>query len=77
MLEMKAVPTVTFCTVPFKGLSTVRRTSLGLPDLPLIFLPHPMMTKTQAEVEQLADGVLDEVVQYLTGQAATSQAGAQ
>ncbi len=74
MLEMKALPTVTFCTVPFKGLATVRRASLGLPDLPLIFLPHPMMTKTPAEVEQLADGVVAEVVQYLTGQAAPQAA---
>ncbi len=77
MLEMKAIPTVTFCTLPFKGLATVRRSTLGLPDLPLLFLPHPMMTKTQAEVDQLADGVVDEVVQYLTGQTSTSQEAAQ
>ena len=27
--------------------------------MPLVFLPHPMMTRTTAEIEQLADGHLE------------------
>ena len=69
MIETHGVPTITFCTHPFRTLSNVRRSSLGLPELPLVFLPHPMMTKTAAEIEQLADQVLAEVVQQLTGAA--------
>lgn len=69
MIETQAVPTVTFCTHPFRTLAQVRRETLGLPDLPIIFLPHPMMTKTQAEIEQLADQVFQEVLQKLTEQA--------
>jgi len=76
MLEMKALPTVTFCTQPFRQLATVRRASLGLPELPLIFLPHPMMTKTADEVGRLADAALAEVVQHLTGRQPTKE-GAQ
>ncbi len=68
-MESKAVPTVTFCTVPFKTLATVRRETLGLPDMPIVFLPHPMMTKSQGEIEQLAEQFLEEVVQKLTEQA--------
>lgn len=68
-METKAVPTVTFCTVPFRTLATVRKDTLGLPDLPIIFLPHPMMTKTKAEIDTLADEVFEEVVQKLTEQA--------
>lgn len=74
MIETHGVPTITFCTHPFRTLAQVRRSSLGLPELPLVFLPHPMMTKTPAEIEQLADQVLDEVVQRLTGAAAAEGA---
>jgi len=68
MMEMKGVPTVTFCTQPFRTLATVRRESLGLPDLQIVFLPHPMMTRTAAQVGELADQFLEEVVQKLTAQ---------
>jgi hypothetical protein len=62
MLELKSIPTVTFCTTPFRTLVQTRRATLGLPDLPVVFLPHPMMTRTQAQLEALADKVMDEVV---------------
>ena len=76
MIETQAVPTFTFCTHPFRTLAQVRRESLGLPDLPVLFLPHPMMTKTPAQIEQLADDVVAEVVQSLTGGAVRTE-GAQ
>ena len=66
MIETNAVPTVTFCTQPFRTLAQVRRDSLGLPQLPIVFLPHPMMTKSQAEIEGIVDQVFQEVVQKLT-----------
>ncbi len=68
MIETYAVPTVTFCTQPFRTLAQVRRDTLGLPQLPIVFLPHPMMTKTQVEIEGLVDQVFQEVVQKLTEQ---------
>lgn len=73
MIETQGVPTFTFCTLPFRTLAQVRRESLGLPDLPVLFLPHPMMTKTTAEIEQLADQVVEEVVQSLTGAGAPTE----
>ncbi|HYF18440.1 MAG TPA: hypothetical protein VEA40_11285 [Ramlibacter sp.] len=66
MIETHGVPTVTFCTHPFRTLSTVRKEALGLPALPIVWLPHPMMTRSPAEIEQFADQVLDEVVRILT-----------
>ena len=66
MIETQAVPTVTFCTQPFRTLAQVRRDTLGLPQLPIVFLPHPMMTRSREEIEALADQVLSEVVERLT-----------
>lgn len=47
-----------------------RREALGLADLPVAFLPHPMMTRTPDEIEQIAADVVDEVARLLTGSAA-------
>ncbi len=66
MVETQKIPTVTFCTQPFRTLATVRKDSLGLRDLPIVYLPHPMMTKSAAEIEALAEQVLGEVVDLLT-----------
>jgi hypothetical protein len=66
VIETHAVPTVTFCTHPFRTLATVRSETLGLRGLPIVYLPHPMMTKSAAEIEQLAGEVVDEVVKHLT-----------
>jgi hypothetical protein len=61
---------VTFCTPPFRTLAMRRREALGLADLPVAFLPHPMMTRTADEIEQIAADVVDEVARLLTGSAA-------
>lgn len=57
---------MTFCTPPFRTLAERRREALGLPAQPVVFLPHPMMTRTAEQIEAIADQVLDEVVQRLT-----------
>jgi hypothetical protein len=56
---------VALCTPPFRALSFRRRESLGLAELPVIFLPHPMMTRTSGEIEEIADEALKEIVQSL------------
>ena len=64
-MELQGVATVTFCTPPFRTLAQRRREALGLPDLRLVFLPHPMMTRTATEIEQIASEVVDEVARSL------------
>ena len=57
---------MTLCTPPFRALTERRREALGAPDQPVVFLPHPMVTRTPAEIEEIADKALDEVVKFLT-----------
>jgi hypothetical protein len=66
VIETLGIPTVTLCTQPFRTLSTARKNSLGLPDLQIVYLPHPMMTRSPAEIEKLADEVFAEVKKDLT-----------
>jgi predicted dienelactone hydrolase len=59
------VPTVTFVTSPFRTLANNRRKALGLSDMPVVFLPHPLASRSQDEIEGMADEAIDEVVQVL------------
>jgi hypothetical protein len=65
------VPTVTFVTPPFLTLTKRRLAALHLPAMPVVLLPHPMMTKTAEDIEDIAAQVADEVVRaYLQAPAA-------
>ena len=48
-------------TPPFRTLAYRRRESLNLPNLPLVFLPHPMMNHSAAEIEAIAERVADAI----------------
>ena len=56
---------MTFVTPPFRNLAQRRLEALHLPTLPLVFLPHPMMTRTADEIEAIADTVTGDVVRVL------------
>ena len=47
-------------------LATRRREMLRLPDLPLVFLPHPMMIRTADEIASIADDVVATVARTFT-----------
>jgi hypothetical protein len=53
---------VTLVSPPFRTLAFRRRESLGLPELPVVWVVHPMMNLSSAEVEALADRILPEVI---------------
>jgi hypothetical protein len=52
---------VTFVTPPFLTLAKRRLAALHLPSMPVVLLPHPMMTKTPEDIEAIAEQVADEV----------------
>ncbi len=56
---------MTFATSPFRTLANNRRSALGLVELPVVFLPHPLATRSQDEIEAMADQAIDEVVRIL------------
>jgi len=58
------VPTVTFVSTAFQSLSLRRRESLGV-EAPMLWVPHPMMTLTQQEIENLAENILPQVIDAL------------
>jgi hypothetical protein len=80
-LEKKGVPTVTICTTAFEGLAREESKNLGMPDLPLVIIKHPIGGEPLSVIHQRADDALAQVVRGLTATldvsaAATSQAAA-
>ena len=67
-MEKEGIPTVTFVSPPFRTLAMRRRESLGLPDLAVVWVAHPMMNLTPAQVETLADNVLPDVIGAVVAQ---------
>ena len=51
-----------FCTEPFETMARVESDGMGLPDLPMVVVPHPLMTRTPAELTQIAEALLPQVV---------------
>ncbi len=60
------MPTVTVCTDAFTGLAREESRNLGLPDLRLAIIKHPLGGESEAAVKQLAATALEQVVQGLT-----------
>ena len=41
---------------------------MGMPDLPLVIVPHPVGGLSPEEVKAKADGIIDAVIARLSGQ---------
>jgi hypothetical protein len=60
-LEKRGIPTVTICTEPFETMARMEFAAMGMPDAVVVVIPHPLMTRTAAELVQLARQALPGV----------------
>ena len=67
-MERRGVPTVTFVSDAFHAFAKVRAKGLGMPDLRLVVVPHPLADRPKDEVAQLALARIDEVIAALVGE---------
>jgi hypothetical protein len=65
-LEQAGIPTAAVATEPFADEALEQARLLGMPDYRMVFVPHPVQLLPLAELHELADGVLDEIVARLT-----------
>ncbi len=63
-LEERGVPTVFVASSVFRDAAEAQARALGS-DPPRVFVEHPIQDRTDAEVEALADGALDELIATL------------
>jgi hypothetical protein len=66
-LEKKGIPTVTICTDAFVGLAREEAKNLGMPDLPLAIIKHPIGGEPLSVIHQRAEDAVAQVARALTG----------
>ena len=67
---------MTICTEAFIGLAREESKNLGMPDLPLAIIKHPIGGESLAVIHQRAEDALEQVIRGLTGVASRRAAGA-
>ena len=68
-LDRAGIPAATICTDHFIATSQATATVWGVPDYPVIYMPHPLSTLPEADLQAQAQRLASTVVQVLlTGQ---------
>lgn len=67
---------MTFVSPPFRVMALRRRESLGVPDLPLVWVVHPMMNLMSDDIEALADRIFPQVLEAIASRIQTTGAPA-
>ncbi len=68
-LDRAGIPAATICTDHFVATAQATASVWGVPDYPVIYMPHPLSTLTDDEIQAGAQRLTDQVVRVLlTGQ---------
>jgi hypothetical protein len=68
-LDRAGIPAATICTDHFVATAQATAGVWGVPDYPVIYMPHPLSTLTDDEIQAGARRLADQVVRVLlTGQ---------
>ncbi len=65
-LERRGIPTAAVGTEPFADEALAQARVLGMPDVRMVFVPHPVQLLADAELAALADAAVGEIVARLT-----------
>jgi hypothetical protein len=65
-LERRGVPCAGVATEPFVDEALEQARVLGMPDLRLAFIPHPVQLLTRDELRRRADEILPRLLELLT-----------
>ena len=64
-LERRGLPSMFVASAEFVQAADVQATSLGLPALARVFVPHPIQDRTDDEMRAYADAAFREIVATL------------
>ena len=66
-LEEAGIPTAAVATEPFIDEALEQARLLGMPDYRMVFVQHPVQLLSPAQLQALADGACNDIVERLTG----------
>jgi hypothetical protein len=58
-------PAATICTDHFVATARATATVWGVPDYPVIYMPHPLSTLIEDEIQAQAQRMADQVIRVL------------
>jgi hypothetical protein len=64
-LDRAGVPAATICTDHFVATARATATVWGVPDYPVIYMPHPLSTLTEDEIQAQTQRLADQIVRVL------------
>jgi hypothetical protein len=64
-LERRGIPTAGIGTLPFADEALEQARLLGMPDLRMLLIPHPVQLLSPEELDALADDIVDRVLKHL------------
>jgi hypothetical protein len=65
VLERAGIPAVSLCTDAFRITAEAMANQLGFPGYQYVALPHPIASRTEKEIDEIARGALPEIVRVL------------
>jgi hypothetical protein len=64
-LDRAGIPAATICTDHFVDTAQATASVWGVPDYPVIYMPHPLSTRTDDEIQAEAQRLAEQVVRVL------------
>ena len=65
-LERRGIPAAGVGTQPFLDEALEQARVLGMPNLRMVFVAHPVQLRSRDELRELADGSIPAIVERLT-----------
>ena len=66
-LDERGIPGVMIATTAFRQAAAVQSESLGY-EPAIVWVPHPIQNRTDAEIQDIADEAIGEILEKLTEQ---------
>lgn len=63
--DRAGIPAATICTDHFVNTAQATATVWGVPDYPVLYMPHPLSALSDEEIRQEAQKLVGQVVQVL------------
>lgn len=63
--DRAGIPAATICTDHFVNTAQATATVWGVPDYPVLYMPHPLSALSDAEIRDEAQKLVAQVVQVL------------
>jgi hypothetical protein len=67
VLERAGIPAVSICTDAFRITAEAMARSLGFPGYQYVTVQHPIASRTEKEIDEMARDALPEIVKILGG----------